>query len=73
LLQWVAKTTDDGFQVFDDGTLRFDEEKDALIVTQDGDDDLAIEPEWINTPTGQKLVWDISFGFCWVNFTAEEV
>lgn len=72
LLQWVAKTTDDGFQIIDSGTLRFDEDRDALIVTDEDDDDLAIEPKWINTPTGQKLVWDISLGFCWVNFTDKE-
>ena len=68
LLQWVKKTTDDGFQIFDGGTLRFDEDRAALIVT-DGSNDIVIESEWINTPTGEKLVWEISLGFCWVNFT----
>ena len=73
LLQWVKKTTDDGFQIFDGGTLRFDEDRNALIVTdEDGDGnqhDIVIEPEWINTPDGEKLVWDISLGFCWNNFS----
>ena len=71
MLQWVKKTTDDGFQILNDGTLRFDEDLNALIVT-DEDDDIVIEPELINTPDGEKLVWDISLGFCWNNFTDME-
>jgi len=68
LLQWVKQTTDYGFQILNSGTLRFDEDLNALIVT-DEDDDIVIEPEWINTPDGEKLVWDILLGFCWNNFT----